>query len=318
MAAAADNKPIKTDHAMSRILLGLVLPIVGTAMCMAATVNITTPMDFFWIRHGPIASYDNKHLYGPSDPSATWFTNQWGTNPPATEMLPFQAIPCQAGQTKCFRAVSSEQIVTQYTAGGTVFALLQSQGVNQPCVTTGNGGNPYEHDTFISPINNAAANYPGYPAGIVNQPALGGATPLTALTFSATIRFKWLGMNVLARCPVSGTAATQMFQAILSATFSNPTAGQTLFWQITLNQAGFVNTSNPPAFFNSSGPTYGYNDDISSYAPTFPGATASNTCGNCSNQVADPKFAGGLQHRYFAESEGTNFERAERCGYDPG
>ena len=252
---------------MIQFLFGLMLLLIGIGVCNAVT-PIITPMDDFWLQHGPVSANDLHHMYGPSNPAGTWSVGQWGTHPPSSEMLPFAPFPCNrvatnnTGLSNCARAVGTNNMVTRFTAGGTVFAQLQSQGINQPCVAAaGQGGDPYELDLGLGAVATDGAHDPGYPQGVLNQPFLSG---LTALTYSATVTVKYVGMNVLNRCPTVNGNINQAIAIMMAATFNNGT--QVLFYQLALGRFGYVSQgAGTTYFFEQTAPTFGFADDISTY-----------------------------------------------------
>ena len=215
-----------------RPLLGALLLLLGTAVCSAQA--IVTPMDGFWLKHGPTATTDPGNLYGPSNSSATWHIDQWGNNGP--QMLPFTAVTCfEPGQTNCFLSYSPNVMAYQFTSGGTIFARLQSGGQNQPCLIAGQGGgNPYELDLLIEPTNSAV--YGGFPNGVLAHP---GLSTIAHLIFGATISVKYMASNLLGGCPqINNNTSAQVTQVALNVTLNNTTANQTLFYSLNFFQQG--------------------------------------------------------------------------------
>ena len=276
---------------MIQFLLGLILLAVGAAVCIAQQVN--TPIDNLWIARGPSAAADPHHLYGPSSPSCfnppttsmpcTWAAQQWGNYPPSLDMSPFASIACSSvvttaapPLTNCFRAAGTNHVMTQFTSGGNVVAQIQSQGLNQPCFNgTITPGTSPESDAMIAPIGTAPAGYPGYPAGIIANPNL---STLTALTYSATVKLKYVAQNVANACPPVVNTVYQSFTLMMAASFSTGT--QTLFYQLAIARLGYVYSNVGNGYFAVTNP-YGFGDDISWYGANQPTAM----CGGCSNQM---------------------------------
>jgi hypothetical protein len=241
------------------VALGIFLP----AAALSASVQLVTPMDYFWIALGPTPAAAPHQLYGASNPAGTWFIGQWGTNPPSTQLGSFQPIACSAGQTSCYIAIGSVNIMTQFTVGGAVTLRIQSTGQNQPCTTdVSGGGNPYELNSITEPISNTPANFPGYPSGTITQLKL---NTLSALNLVATTNYKYAAQNVVNRCPppTSPMVSSQVVAALASMTFGNASTGQTLFYQLALRKFGYVGHNATTGYFASILPAYGYSADVS-------------------------------------------------------
>ena len=267
---------------MIQFIIGLGLLLVGIGICAAQ--QIITPMDNMWIMHGPSATGDPHHMYGPTNPSGTWSTQQWGTYPPNNEMLGFASVPCSTVVTtapppitSCYQAVGTNTIVYQFTSGGNTVAQLHSQGINNPCYQgTLLPGN--ELDTMLAPTGTDSAHDPGYPQGVLTQPNLG---TLTALTYSATMKLAYVAQNVAAACPPAGSLPHfQSIALMMAATFSTGT--QTMFYQLSIARLGYVSLLGGGGWVSVvPNAQFEFADDISWFA-NQPGAQ----CGPCSNQTA--------------------------------
>lgn len=185
-------------------------------------------------------------LYGATSPQANWNIAQWGIPNGLPSFYDGVSLNRSAGVLTLPHGVVLQQTTSRLSCGTTV---------------------PPEFDLLAEP--NTSPTYPGYPSAALDVSHLANLAALSDLSFGIALRP--LAMHVLgAGCQAPATAGIDQGVMLGAVILSDPSAGQTLFYQVQFDvyrvQNGVTTTTAPSYFyFTGSGGIYGYDDDATVY-----------------------------------------------------
>jgi hypothetical protein len=232
------------------LLAGLCCVAALCGPASAQTRALFTPPAGFWLRPGTGVTTAGD-FYGPTSLSATWVVSQWNT--------PDNLPPFKDGDSRNGFAHVHLDTDHSYT--------LEQDGQALSCDRNYATGfkDVHEFDLFVGPNN---GQKPKYPQAVTDAPAEIG----TMKHLFHRITLQPLSVKVMdTACPVTRTIF------LTSITLGNPSAKQTLFYQLRLGiveaRSGGVVTALPQPFWFAKGHDkrsgaygyYGYDDSITTY-----------------------------------------------------